>query len=217
MIHETQVQDYMEDEEDDLSNDDIKKNLDRPLDEKIDFSYKRRIKNKDAKIFCKWLNYKYFRWKDWKTIFIKDLIKIMTEYRGSSKSAAWLLVKAFYNKKSLKTVQKKAAKAILRHLKDKRVCPYSRYRIIHHLIHPARRDECLDRLYKYTSEDELKNIFTENLSEKSFELNIVSLNGLSMLGSSNSELKSVVSKTTGGNISEPFLRCIRYLDQNCIT
>ena len=217
MIHETQVQDYMEDEEEDLSNDDIKKNLDRPLNEKINFSYKGRIKNKDSKIFCKWLNYKYFRWKDWETIFIKDLIKIMTEYRGSSKSAAWLLVKAFYNKKSLKTVQKKAAKAILRHLKDKRVCPHSRYRIIHHLIHPARRDECLECLYNYTSEDELKKIFTENLSEKSFELNIVSLNGLSMLGSSNSELKSVVSKTTGGNISEPFLRCIRYLDQNFIT
>ena len=160
------------------------------------------------------INYKYFPWKDWETIFIKDLIKIMTEFRGSSKSAAWLLVKAFYNKKSLKTVQKKAAKAILRHLKDKRVCPHSRYRIIHHLIHPARRNECLDRLYKYTTEDELKNIFTENLSEKSFELNIISLYGLSVLVSSNSELKKIVKKKTGGDIPEPFMRCIRYQEQN---
>ena len=138
----------------------------------------------------------------------------MTEFRGSSKSAAWLIVKVLYKKKSPEEIQKKAGKAIVKFLKDKKVCQYSRYRIIHHLIHPARRDECLNRLYKYTTEDELKNIFTENLSEKSFELNIISLYGLSVLVSSNSELKKIVKKKTGGDSPEPFMRCIRYQEQN---
>jgi len=214
MIHESQIGDYMEDEEDDQSEDDIKKNIDRPLNEKIEFKYKGRIKNKDSKEFCKWLNYKYFQWKDWKPIFVKELLKIMTEFRGSSKSAAWLIVKALYKKKSPEAIQKKAGKAIVKFLKDKKVCQYSRYRIIHHLIHTARRDECLDRLYKYISEDELKNIFIENLSEKSFELNTISLYGLGVLGSSVSELKSIAKKQTGNELSEPFLRSIRYQEHN---
>ena len=91
---------------------------------------------------------------------------------------------------------------------------YSRYRIIHHLIHPARIDECLERLYKYTSEDELKKILIENLSEKSFELNCISLYGLGVLGSSISELKSIAKKQTGNELSEPFLRSIRYQEHN---
>ena len=80
MIHESQVQDYVEEEEEDQSEDDIKKNIDRPLNEKIEFKYKGRIKNRDSKVFCKWLNYKYSKWKDWKPIFVKDLLKIMTEF-----------------------------------------------------------------------------------------------------------------------------------------
>ena len=214
MIHESQVQDYMEEEEDDQAEDDIKKNIDRPLNEKIEFKYKGRIKNKDSKVFCKWLNYKYFRWKDWETIFVKDLIKIMSEFRGSSKSAAWLIVKALYKNKSPEAIQKKAGKAIVKFLKDKKMCQYSRYRIIHHLIHPARRDECLDRLFNYTSEDEMKKILIKNLSEKSFELNIISLYGLSVLVSSISELKKIVKKNTSGDIPEPFMRCVRYQEQN---
>ncbi len=214
MIHESQVQDYMEEEEDDQAEDDIKKNIDRPLNEKIEFKYKGRIKNKDSKVFCKWLNYKYFRWKDWETTFVKDLIKIMSEFRGSSKSAAWLIVKALYKNKSPEAIQKKAGKAIVKFLKDKKMCQYSRYRIIHHLIHPARRDECLDRLFNYTSEDEMKKILINNLSEKSFELNIISLYGLSVLVSSISELKKIVKKNTSGDIPEPFMRCVRYQEQN---
>ena len=94
------------------------------------------------------------------------------------------------------------------------MCQYSRYRIIHHLIHPARRDECLDRLFNYTSEDEMKKILIKNLSEKSFELNIISLYGLSVLVSSISELKKIVKKNTSGDIPEPFMRCVRYQEQN---
>ena len=141
----------------------------------------------------------------------------MTEFRGSSKSAAWLLVKVLYKKKTPDAVRKKAGKAIVKHLKDNGVCSYSRYRIIHHLIHPARRDECLKSLYEYTSGDELKNIFTENLLEKSFELNTVSLYGLGVLGISNSELKNIAKKQLGDELSEPFLRCIRYQEQNLST
>ena len=35
-----------------------------------------------------------------------------------------------------------------------------------------------------------------------------------MLVSSNSELKKIVKKKTGGDFPEPFMRCIRYQEQN---
>ena len=69
-------------------------------------------------------------------------------------------------------------------------------------------------LYNYLTKKELKNIFIENLSRKSFELNIISLYGLIFLVNSKCDLKRFVKGHIKGKIPEPLIRCLGYHKEN---
>jgi hypothetical protein len=213
MIRQFQKHDYLEEEDNEESEDTLSKNIDKNFDN-IDFEYKGEINGNNCKEFCQWLNNDHVPYEEWKTVFINDLIKIMTNFRESSKFAAWLLVKAMIGDNIPIKIKNHAGTEIAKYLTQKQVCQYSHYRILHHLLHPARRKKCMNILYNYLTKKELKNIFIENLSRKSFELNIISLYGLIFLVNSKCDLKRFVKGHIKGKIPEPLIRCLGYHKEN---
>jgi len=149
----------------------------------------------DAKDFCKFLSASqsvkktFDNMKFMKMWHMDTLGKIIREFSGAGKHAAWLLVQSAFFKSVDPKVQEKAIRQIEQLFEDKTVGSYAKYRMTHFLAKPQ-GDSGVFRINSmhHSWRPWFIEKFTEFLSEPAIELNLVAIRALRVLGLSESEI-----------------------------
>lgn len=201
-----------------------KKNLHQYIDQEIDellkdFNPNKDIKtDEDAKNFCKFISNKNQISIKKRTIsHIDKLHKILTHWQGSSKHASWLLIECLYDQDTPEIVKSHATKVLFKVLDSQEALAYTKYRLIHHLINPKSdtnklRYRIIDK-FSDKQKQKITNNLIDFLRQPAFELNIIALYTLKVLGYNIAELDNYVQKYSPKPIGEPIINALYYLNQ----
>ncbi len=158
----------------------------------------------DAKDFCKFLGahdasgQPVVSLAARQTWHVGRLREVVSRWRGPTKHAAWLLAQTAAYRGVQPAVQQTARQAIIELLNDDSLSPYSRYRLLHHLIKPRHgRGATVLRFIDQFSQAERQRI--EALAPKflavpAFELNLIALCHLRIIDRSVSEMRQMVAQ-----------------------
>ena len=127
----------------------LKKFVDKRFED-FEFDPNQVLNNKDQvdyKLYCRGLQHK-LDIHNWQRRDINAIKIILLEHLYAAKHAAWLLVYPLTTNESSEEINNFVVSVIWELINNQEASAYSRYRIIHHLLHPARRDECLDFLFE---------------------------------------------------------------------
>lgn len=177
--------------------------LDQPFD-----SFSRRFEpgqelgdDKDAKEFCQFMSHRLDDRFDLLPIeeravaHVQTLEEILTRWQGSSKHAAWLIIETACNERCQNETRREASEAFLRCLAHEDVATYAKYRLLHHL-QKQRRTRARKSLFRHldrldqTTRKGLLELLPSLLQKPAFELNIVALYMLKLLGTSPNDLET---------------------------
>ena len=184
-------------------------------DEKID-------KDKKAKEFCKFLSTvnkqkeMLLPLQQRRPEHIMNLGEILVKFGGSSKHASWLIVQSAYYPAIPQETQIKAKEILFNSIQNEEVNSYAKYRLLHHLIKPRKRDNSEFRFFDQLSAEEkekLHDLLPSLLQQPTFELNIISLYILKIMGANRSELEEYVKKYIPKPIGEPIKNALSYCSE----
>jgi len=149
--------------------------------------------DKDAKDFCHFLG-RVLGIEDRQPVHVDMLKIVLTTWHGSSKYASWRLVETIVRDQCPASTKAQATKTLLSCLADRDVSPYAKYRLLHYLLRSRRRvggsGTCrLFDLLNFRAKTEIKQMLPRFLSEPAFELNIIALYAMQVLGASHAEMK----------------------------
>lgn len=134
---------------------------------------------------------------------VRRLVEVISRWRGPTKHAAWLLTQTAIYTDVPESVKVFAGEALIKLLEDKAISPYSRYRIIHHLVKERTAGSSgssfrfIDRL-SVTHKNRIVALAPSYLVEPAFELNLIALYLLKVTGSPASELRNMAAKRRPG-------------------
>jgi len=178
-----------------------------------DFNPDEEIKaDKDAKNFCKFFQ----KLKAQKRIskHLKKLETILTHWQGNSKHASWLIVDCIYKDvpSDTKTV---ALEVFFNVLNSGEALSYTKYRLIHNLIHlkPDPKTPELRVIHQLddTRKEELRKNLFHLLYQPAFELSFIALYALRVLGDSSKDLEKYAHKHIPKPLGSPILTVLDYL------
>ncbi len=176
---------------------------DRPFDEfNRDFVPGQILeKQQDAKDFCHFLSRKT-PLEERLPSHVDMLRLAMTRWPGCGRHASWRLVETIARDACPTATRAHAVQVLLDCLSDRDIAYYVKYRLLHHLAKPRGGLEgnrnYFDKLGS-RARNKIKKVLPTLLNEKAFELNIIALYVLKVLGASHSELERVV----GSNAPKP--------------
>lgn len=157
----------------------------------------------DAKDFCKFLGAHGANGQPVvslaarQTWHVGRLREVVSRWRGPTKHAAWLLAQTAAYRGVPPAVQQGAREAIIELLSDDSLSPYSRYRLLHHLIKARRgRGPTVFRFIDQFSQAERQRIEALTpgyLAAPAFELNLIALYYLRITGRSVPEMRRMVT------------------------
>lgn len=215
------IYDYIETSESEEENE-LRSKIDQPFEE---FSKKfaendNLNDNKSAKEFCKYLSVRdsnnklLIQLEERMPWHIQKLSDILIVWKGSSKHASWLLIQSIFYK-GIPDVTKNVAKHILFELLDNsEVSSYGKYRLIHHLVKLRGKKSNYFRYIDYLSPDEKSQLMFLSISFlkiPAFELNIVALYLLRILGYKKNDLENIVNENLSKPIADPIKNALSYL------
>jgi retron-type reverse transcriptase len=157
----------------------------------------------DAKDFCKFLSthtaagVPLVALTQRQVWHVNRLREIIARWRGPTKHATWLLAQtaAFVGVPS--ATQARARTEIIEILSDDQISPYSRYRLLHHLVKARRdRDHSIIRLidqFHSSEKQRIQALLPTFLAATAFELNLIALYFLKVLGRSSDELRALAA------------------------
>ena len=156
--------------------------------------------NEDAKEFCQFMSHRRDNAYDLLPIgdreawHVETLKEILSRWHGSSKHAAWLMVESACDTRCPKDTRHVASETLIRCLAHEDVATYAKYRLLHHLV-KQRPKKSSPSTFRYIDtvdkdiRDRIYELLSGLLRKPSFELNIVALYTLKVLGSSAKDLK----------------------------
>lgn len=157
-------------------------------------------KEEDAKDFCHFLG-RVLPLTDRHPAHVDILRAILTQWHGSSKHASWRLVETIIRPECPAATRENATTTLLDCLSSTNTSTYAKYRLLHYLVrmqkHPNRQEvfRYLDKLMP-AAKKQIKKLLPEFLSEQAFELNIITLYAMKVLGATHAELKETVREKT---------------------
>jgi hypothetical protein len=189
-------------------NNQVAEEVDRPFDEfNRVFTPDDVIENNgDAKDYCKFLSTdRLLLIRERTPEFIQRVAEILKRWQGSGKHASWLLVQSSFWRGIPDDTKELSRRLVFEILEDNTVSPYSKYRILHHLIKVRGGKDKYRFLDQLTGEEKerLYEILPNLLAQPAFELNIGSLYTLKVLGASENELQEYVKKYIPKPIGDP--------------
>lgn len=157
----------------------------------------------DAKDFCKFLGAHDANGQPVVSLAARQvwhvgrLRDVVSRWRGPTKHAAWLLAQTAAYRGVPPQVQQRAREVIIELLSDDSLSPYSRYRLLHHLIKARRgRGSAVFRFIEQFSQDERRRIEAlapRYLAAPAFELNLIALYLLRITGRTVAEMRRMVA------------------------
>jgi len=207
---------YIDDDAQELNNSIVKSEIDRPFDEfDREFKITDEIENdQDAKDFCKFMsNIKKLPYEKRNTEYIDKIGEILKYWQGSGRHASWLIVETSFRQGIPPNSKKYAQKLLLESLKDEQVDSYSKYRLLHHLIKQRTKDKRI-RFWDDLSEKQKKVVIEsvpDFLLRRSFELNIIALYLLKIIGKSDLEIKEYINNYIPKPVLEPIKKIHTYI------
>jgi hypothetical protein len=124
---------------------------------------------------------------------------ILTDWHGSAKHAAWLLVESMVHDVCPKKTKEAAENVLLECLTNPKVTNYAKCRLLHHLVRP-RKSDTSNSVYRYCARlrsstvQGIRNLLPPFLGETAFELNIIALYAMQFLGASFGDLNKAVDE-----------------------
>jgi hypothetical protein len=157
----------------------------------------------DAKDFCKFLSahnasgLPLVALGDRQVWHVERLREVIIQWRGPARHAGWLLVQTAIYGGVPDEARTRARQVVLELLASTTLNPYSRYRILHHLVKlRARRAGQPSRFIQQLTDTERRQIealLPQFLAAPAFELNIMSLYSLQVLGRTHDQLRALVA------------------------
>ncbi|MBD1885371.1 RNA-directed DNA polymerase [Microcoleus vaginatus] len=196
----------------------VQKNIDPELDDlDNNFDPNGEIKaEKDAKNFCLFFSKKLNPQKRIPA-HIKKLEIILTHWQGSSKNASWLIVNSIYNKDVSLETQMASIKGLFNVLHCFEALSYTKYRLIHNLIHlkpdPNTPEFRVIHHLDDSRKKELRKILLDLLKQSTFELNIIALYAFRVLGDSSKDIEKYAHQHIPKPIGSPILTVLDYLKE----
>ncbi|MEQ9671185.1 reverse transcriptase domain-containing protein [Coleofasciculus sp. G2-EDA-02] len=193
----------------------IQQNIDQESDElDKDFNPDQQIKeDKDAKNFCKF--FRKLKTKKRLPVHIKKLEIILNHWQGNSKYASWLIVNSIYNKDIQPDTKTAAIDALFNILNSVESLSYTKYRLIHNLIHlkPDLKTPEFRVIHQLddSKKQELRTILFKLLKQSAFELNLTCLYALRVLGASSQDLEQYAHQQISKPLGSPILTALDYL------
>ena len=193
----------------------VHQNIDRESDElDKDFNPDGEIKeDKDAKNFCKF--FQKLKTKKRITAHIEKLKIILTHWQGNSKHASWLIVDSIYKKDVPSDTKTAAIEILLNVLNSGEALSYTKYRLIHNLIHlkpdPKTPEVRVIHQLDDGRKEELRKNLCYLLEQSAFELNFIALYALRVLGDSIKDLEKYAHKHIPKPLGSPILTVLDYL------
>jgi len=157
----------------------------------------------DAKDFCKFLGAHNANGQPLVSLggrqiwHVERLREVVSRWRGPTKHATWLLAQTGAYRDVPAQVQQQARNVIIELLSNDSISPYSRYRLLHHLI-KARRTQggeisrFIDQFH-LAERQRIEALLPSCLAAPAFELNLIALYYLKILGRSVTELRELVA------------------------
>jgi hypothetical protein len=196
----------------------VQKNIDAELDDlDKDFDPDGEIKtDKDAKNFGQFLQKKLTSNKRIPA-HIKKLDIILTHWQGNSKRASFLIVDSIYNKDVPSETKTAAIEVFFNVLNSGESLSYTKYRLIHNLIHlkpdPNTPEFRVIHHLDDTRKEELRTILFYLLKQPTFELNIIALYAFRVLGDSSKDIEKYAHQHIPKPIGSPILTVLDYLQE----
>ena len=157
----------------------------------------------DAKDFCKFLGahsadgLPLVALGDRQVWHVERLHEIITQWRGPARHAGWLLVQTAIYGGVPAAARTRARQVVLQLLASPTLNPYSRYRILHHLVKlRARRSGQTSRFLLQLTDAERQQVealLPQFLAAPAFELNLIALYTLRVLGRTNAQLRALAA------------------------
>ncbi len=157
----------------------------------------------DAKDFCKFLGahtatgQPVVALSERQMWHVQRLRQVVSRWRGPTKHAAWLLAQTAAYRGVASAVQQGARDAIIELLTEDSLNPYSRYRLLHHLIKLRRAR--LGGVFRFVDQfslaekQRIEALAPRYLAAPAFELNLIALYHLHISGRSVAELRRIVA------------------------
>lgn len=128
---------------------------------------------------------------------VDRLREIVARWRGPTKHATWLLAQTSSYRGVPTPTQARARNVIIELLADEQISPYSRYRLLHHLVKIRRAEgnatlRFIDQFH-LTERQRVEALLPNFLAAPAFELNLIALYHLQVLGRSPDELRALVA------------------------
>ncbi|MDJ0746949.1 MAG: RNA-directed DNA polymerase [Xenococcaceae cyanobacterium MO_167.B27] len=170
--------------------------------------------DKNAKIFCQLIQH-HLPIEERNPEDIKKIESILTNWQGSSKQASWLLVESMFKEKVQAHTKSQAFESWFNILKNDNSLAYTKYRLLHHVVNYRKNKQELEyRLvekFEECKKEELKQILLDLLKQPAFELNIVSLYALKLLGYSADDIIQFAHNYIPQPLGEPIHNTILYI------
>jgi hypothetical protein len=196
----------------------VQKNIDPELDD-LDNNFDPNgeiTAEKDAKNFCLFFS-KNLKPQKRIPAHIKKLEIILTHWQGRSKNASWLIVNSIYNKDVSLETQMASIKGLFNVLHSFEALSYTKYRLIHNLIHlkpdPNTPKFRVIHHLDDSRKEELRKILLDLLKQPTFELNIVALYAFRVLGDSSKDIEKYAHQHIPKPIGSPILTVLDYLQE----
>ena len=155
----------------------------------------------DAKDFCKFLSahnasgLPLVALGDRQVWHVERLREVIIQWRGPARHAGWLLVQTAIYGGVPDEARTRARQVVLELLASTTLNPYSRYRILHHLIKlRARRAGQPSRFILQltdTQRRQIEALLPQFLAAPAFELNLMALYSLRVLGQTHDQLRAL--------------------------
>jgi len=153
-------------------------------------------KDEDAKDFCHFLG-RVLPLTDRQPAHVDTLKVILTQWHGSSKYASWRLVETIVHSECPGDTRAHATKTLLECLADTSTSTYAKYRLLHYLVRRRNRPNgqgvfrYLARLRR-SAKEQIAQILPGFLREQAFELNLIALYAMQVLGATHAALETTV-------------------------
>lgn len=171
-------------------------------------------KDKDAKIFCQLIQH-HLPIEERNPEHLKKIEAILTNWQGSSKQASWLLVESMFKEKVQDHTKSQAVESWFSILKNDNSLAYTKYRLLHHIVNKRKNKQELEytlvEKFEESKKEELKQILLDLLKQPAFELNIVSLYALKLLGYSADDVIQFAHDRIPQPLGEPIHNAILYI------
>ena len=149
----------------------------------------------DAKEFCKFLkDPELLSRSERRPEHMLTLGNILTQWQGNGKSASWLIIQSMFWKDIPQDTQRAAKKILFEVLQNQEVDAYSYYRLLHHLVKRRGKTPKYRYIDKLSNDEKQKiqAIVPSLLQKPAFELNLIGLYTLKVLGASHNKLSEYV-------------------------